>query len=85
MGGQGRRGKRVRNKTREKVNMPSTTATRSHMRRDTPVGGERGDQGGGRDVPKKVRGAEDWLSSPTLTSLSMARGLAAVPRGGAGG
>lgn len=31
-----------------------------------------------------MRGAEDWLSSPTLTSLSMARGLAAVPRGGAG-
>lgn len=54
------------------------------MRRDTPVGGEWGDQRG-RDVPKKVRGAEDWLSSPTLTSLSMARGLAAVPRGGAGG
>lgn len=55
------------------------------MRRDTPVGGERWRPEGGRNVPKKVRGAEDWLSSPTLTSLSMARGLAAVPRGGAGG
>lgn len=89
MGGPGHgERKRVRNKTREKVNMPSTTATRSHMRRDTPVGGEQGDQRGpegGGNVPKKVRGAEDWLSSPTLTSLSMARGLAAVPRGGAGG
>lgn len=86
MGGPGHgERKRVRNKTREKVNMPSTTATRSHMRRDTPVGGERWRPEGGRNVPKKVRGAEDWLSSPTLTSLSMARGLAAVPRGGAGG
>lgn len=53
MGGQGRRGKRVRNKTREKVNMPSTTATRSHMRRDTPVGGERGRPGGGKGRTEK--------------------------------
>lgn len=30
-----------------------------------------------------MRGAEDGVSSPTLASLSMARGLAAVPRGGA--
>lgn len=61
MGGPGHgERKRVRNKTREKVNMPSTTATRSHMRRDTPVGGEQGDQrgprGGGQRTEKGARG-----------------------------
>lgn len=61
MGGPGHgERKRVRNKTREKVNMPSTTATRSHMRRDTPVGGEQGDQrgpeGGGQRTEKGAGG-----------------------------